>query len=190
MNLARSAWPSIKHYSLKNMASNCGFVYQPHDAEEDALASAAVFIEALQFVEAKFKPFENYRETRLKLFNQNVRICDISHDISKHEINHPFYGKNVVFTGDLDSLSRSEVMQRVADVGGVVKSNVSKHTNYLIAGSQDGFTWVKDYKSAKLKKAEELNTSGHAITILNEQQFLETLNDYSDVVFLEHKIDG
>jgi DNA ligase (NAD+) len=70
-------------------------------------------------------------------------------------------GKTVVFTGSLPSLSRSEAEARAREAGAHVTSSVSKHTNYVIAGSDPG---------SKAEKAESLG-----VPILTEAAFLALL---------------
>jgi len=74
-----------------------------------------------------------------------------------------FTGKKVVLTGTLETLSRTEASQMIENVGGETASSVSKLTDYVVAGKEAG---------SKLTKAQNLG-----ITILNEQQFLEYINN-------------
>jgi DNA ligase (NAD+) len=50
----------------------------------------------------------------------------------------PLEGKTLVFTGTLHELTRDEAKQRVEDLGGRVTSSVSKHTDYVVAGTDPG----------------------------------------------------
>ena len=71
-------------------------------------------------------------------------------------------GKSFVITGTLPSLSREEMSHRLKTAGAKIQSNVSKKTNYLIAGAAAG---------SKLKKALDLG-----ILILSEEEALKMLN--------------
>ena len=78
-----------------------------------------------------------------------------------------------VFTGTLEKMSRKDAMQLVVDFGGSVGDNVTKKTNYLILGNNDFCQSIKDGKSNKQKKAEDLILKGHDIEILSENVFYD-----------------
>lgn len=88
----------------------------------------------------------------------------LSWEITEKKIfneSHPFYGKTMVLTGSLSSMSRDEAGARLLAVGAKVSSSVSAKTDYVVAGTEAG---------SKLAKAEALN-----VTILNEDEFLALL---------------
>ena len=62
-----------------------------------------------------------------------------------------------VVTGRLLSYSRSEIQDRIKDLGGAVSSSLSKRTDYLVAGEGGG---------SKLAEAEKLE-----VAVLTEDQF-------------------
>ena len=76
-------------------------------------------------------------------------------------IENPFIGKTVVATGSLKNYSRSEIKEKLEDLGAKVSGSVSKKTDYVIAGEAAG---------SKLTKAQELG-----IKILSEEEFEEIL---------------
>ena len=73
----------------------------------------------------------------------------------------PLTGLQMVVTGRLDSLSRSQAEDRIKELGGSVGSSVSKKTRYLVVGEEPG---------SKLEQAQKLGTQ-----ILDEAQFLKLL---------------
>jgi DNA ligase (NAD+) len=72
-------------------------------------------------------------------------------------------GKTFVFTGGLDSMSRSDAKKRVEALGAKATGSVSKKTDYVVAGEDPG---------SKLEKAEKLG-----LTVLDEKGFLDMLAD-------------
>jgi DNA ligase (NAD+) len=69
--------------------------------------------------------------------------------------------KTFVFTGTLN-IPRSKAKEIVENLGGIVKDNLSKDTNYLVIGEQPG---------SKLEKAKKLG-----ILIISENEFLKMVN--------------
>ena len=77
-------------------------------------------------------------------------------------INNFFTNKNLVFTGNLNTLSRDEAKYLAKKNGAKILSSVSKNTDYLIMGNKAG---------SKAKKAKDLG-----INIINEDDFLLKIN--------------
>jgi len=77
----------------------------------------------------------------------------------------PLAGKTFVFTGGLDSMTRSRAKRLVEEAGGRVTSSVSGETDWLVAGEGSG---------SKRKKAGELG-----VGILDERGFLELLDAFA-----------
>jgi len=80
---------------------------------------------------------------------------------STFEKSQKLAGLNFVFTGELNSLTRSEAQEKVRELGGEVSESISKKTDYLVVGENPG---------SKFKKAQEMN-----IKIINETEFLNLL---------------
>lgn len=109
-------------------------------------------------------------------FPRSVKISDI-HSLPERALDpkHPLYQKNIVFTGDL-SVSRKDAMQMAANVGAIIKSSVSRKTDYLVVGVQDCDIVGEDGLSGKQEMAIELNQSGKGhIVVLDESKFFALL---------------
>lgn len=72
-----------------------------------------------------------------------------------------FAGKNIIFTGSLEKMSRNEAKAQAEKLGMKVLSAISKNLDFVIVGDEAG---------SKLAKAKELN-----LNIFNEQEWLEMI---------------
>lgn len=71
-----------------------------------------------------------------------------------------------VITGTLPTLKRDDAKALIENNGGKVTGSVSKKTDYLLTGEEAG---------SKLTKAEELESKGEKIKIIDEAKFLELI---------------
>ena len=79
----------------------------------------------------------------------------------------PLAGLTMVVTGRLERQSRSQIEQRIKELGGAVGDSVSKKTSYLVAGEDAG---------SKLEKAKKLGTP-----IIDEAGFEALIEERSNV---------
>lgn len=103
-------------------------------------------------------------QINLKFIDQLLRYIHIIYTKNNNQNirpNNKFYGKTIVFTGKLTTISRDEAKQQALKCGAKVASTVSKNTDYLVIGEKPG---------SKLKVAEELR-----IEIITENEWLELI---------------
>ena len=163
-----------------------------HDALADAVACAELVISCIKRKNRKslkaycntykgipvrhfseLKPATSFRKNKF----QRVNIREIVATVEKFDENHPLFGKNVVFTGELQSFDRKTAMQKVVNLGGIIKSGVSKNTDYLVVGKQDhSLVGDKGRRSSKEEKALQLLKNGINIQIIDEERFLKLIN--------------
>lgn len=86
---------------------------------------------------------------------------------------HQFKGKNFCLTGDFKFGTKYDIENVILARGGITKSNLTHATDYLVIGSLGSPKWSYGTYGTKVKKAKEMQTSGHKIQILTEDQFLE-----------------
>lgn len=89
----------------------------------------------------------------------------------------PLYGKTCVFTGTLERMNRKQAETIVSSIGGIIGKGVTKKTDFLILGNNDYNAAVKNGKSSKHKKAEELQSKGSEIEIIPEDMFYEMIGE-------------
>ena len=92
----------------------------------------------------------------LKMLGINFEFKDDNNIVFKETI---FNGANVVITGTLSSLTRSEATKILEAYGANVGSSVSKNTHFLVVGTDAG---------SKLEKAQKLGTR-----IIEEEDFIK-----------------
>lgn len=186
-----------KNYS-KSLVDRAAYfnvpIEQHHNALNDAVVCAKIVIDSIKTTNRKslktycssfrrrtthvfsdLKPMT--KMPNLKSFDdKNISFSSITPNEKTIDETHPFYGKNIVLTGDLETLTRASAMQKIADVGGIVKSSVSSKTEFLVVGKQDLSVVDSSGMSSKEKKARDLIENGKSIQLLNEKEFLEFFN--------------
>lgn len=107
--------------------------------------------------------------------NRHIKPRDIQPQVSTFDTSHPLYQKSLVFTGEL-SIDRKEAMQRAVNVGAVLRSSVSRRTDFLVVGHQydgpDGQATI----SNKEEKARAILAEGKSkLRLLDENEFFHLL---------------
>jgi len=101
---------------------------------------------------------------------------DIQASTTDFDVTSPIFEKMFVFTGTLERMTRKEAMQLVVDRGGLCGDAVNKKTNFLVLGNNDYCSTIKDGKSTKQKKAEQLKLAGCDIEIISENVFYDMIH--------------
>lgn len=191
---ALKTWRGLDNYKLNTICKFLNYDFMYHNAQEDAIACGKVFLSALAThgVLSVEELTSLLSMTPGKLFIGGYNPCSIA-NISKKNISkkidinniiarcdrfdqeHEFYGKNVMFTGTLSTMSRKEAMQKVVDVGGLIAINVTKDTDFLVMGMQDYSKFTDGKESIKTKKAKLLIAKGKQLQIIDEAEFLKLL---------------
>lgn len=199
LKLSRKAFPEFENHKLENLKVWLELPEQPsHRALADVYTCAALYLKCTSKLmedqlikntsdddsennelsnEASYRKRGSSRKVPAVVshFN-NVNPKDISPTVTAFDEGNPLFGKNIVFTGELN-MDRAEAMQIAVNSGAIVKSSVSKKTDYLVVGKQDKALVGEDGMSTKEEKAYDLNKSGKAnIIFLNEDQFLQLIN--------------
>lgn len=163
-----------------------------HNAKFDAEACANLVIKSLErlgksnihsflyefkdLTPKRFSDLNPQTEFRKRqTFNNKIVISQISATVETFNSNHIFFGKNVVFTGELESIDRKTAMQTVVNLGGFVKSTVSSKTDILVVGIQDKLLVGEEGISTKERKAFQLIADGKDIKVLREAEFIRLL---------------
>ncbi len=107
-------------------------------------------------------------------FNHYVRAQDIEMTYDLTDEDNIFFSQVCALTGALETMTRAQALQTITNIGGICANSVTKKTNYLILGNLD-YANVKNGKSTKLKRAEELILNGYDLKIISEDVFLQNI---------------
>lgn len=184
----------VKDYrSLDKVCKLFNIELEHHNALSDAKACAKIVLKTLRitnrknlntflstYSSVKVRSFKEFKVKNRSLYKykkfENIKISEIKPETSNFNTDHPFYNKNIVFTGTLNNISRKNAMQKVVNIGGKIKSSVSSKTDFLIVGKQDLSLVGETGLSTKERKAYALIDKGHSIKILDESNFLNLLS--------------
>jgi DNA ligase (NAD+) len=93
---------------------------------------------------------------------QKLKDAGVSLSLEKKETEQQsLAGLEFVITGKLASMPRPQAEEKIRQLGGAAKGDVTKKTNYLVVGEDAG---------SKLERARQMG-----IKIINESEFLELL---------------
>ena len=190
--IAKKMWPEFSNHKLNYLSDKFDIQLDHHNASSDAQACALIALKQIEVLEKKslLEVAQNYG-FKLGVLNSSgvktmsdFKIYGGGHfgnkvDSSKglkptKELNMggDLYGKRVVFTGELSTLTREVAIQRAVDNGAIVNSAVSGKTNFLVVGVSDLIDFNEGRKTRKLQAAEKFSDEGNDISIIDEEDFL------------------
>lgn len=183
LRLSRKVFPDLAHHRLSDIAEACG-VPQPeaHRAKADCLVTAGCYESIRERILSTYHSQEEFA----KLFNRKHKkngnyaasLAAVTANVDQIDDTNPIFGKEVVFTGALSSLTRKEAFQIVANLGANPVNSVTRKTNYLVIGNADFAKSVKEGKTSKMKKAESLIAKGEEIFVISENAFFDMISEY------------
>lgn len=158
--IARRVYPNLENHKLVTVGKHLNLSSEgAHRAIADCLVSKEILFQGLKL-----------QGESPSIYNQGFKASDYT---PKEE--GMFYGKNIVFTGTLITMSREGAAEHASKFGFKISSGVSKKTDYLVVGVQDLATLAGHEKSTKHRKAEELVSDGISIKIITENIFLNLI---------------
>jgi DNA polymerase-3 subunit epsilon len=90
-----------------------------------------------------------------------------------------FADKAFVLTGDFKHGMKPDIAALIESHGGIVKSGVTKKTDYVVIGSYGSERYNHGTYSTKVKKAMELQEQGNSVQIISESILFDTLGQES-----------
>lgn len=173
MRLARRILPSLKHHTLEFLSEHFKINCNHHRATDDCITTVAVMNKLQSYVVKQNINIEDLFRNKYK--KQDITKLQIS--TSEQNGDSLFFNKNVVFTGKLDKFSRVEAAQLIVNIGGCCQNSITSTTNFLIMGDCNYTDSIKNGKTNKIKKAEQLQLQGKDIKILTESTFYDLLSE-------------
>lgn len=193
---------SITSHSLPFVVEASGLSWDEelhHEAQYDALMAAGIAIamarlnqcdsldellNGLKISIGRLEPdgWEGCRSKHASArspFNREINVKDIVVN-SDADQSHHLYGKRVVFTGELSSMTRAEAWKMVGSLGGFPQRGITRETNFLVMGDQDlGVLRLGETRSAKFREAKKRKVEGQNIEVMSEADFLTYLEPES-----------
>ena len=108
---------------------------------------------------------------------ERERLADLQRKVWGVEDLDPsrdFYGKNVVMTGALQSMTRQQSKAVLESIGAIPTASVSGKTDFIVLGEQK-LEEIEAGGSRKEKMAKELLDSGAEIEVIEEAEFVRLL---------------
>jgi DNA ligase (NAD+) len=141
----------------QTLAANFPSIDKLADASRDDLMKiSAIGPKIADSVTAFFSQEENLNIIR-RLKEAGVKLEETA--AVRQEL--PLSGKEFVITGRLEAFSRQDAEARIKELGGSAKDNVTRKTDYVVAGADPG---------SKLARAQAMG-----IKVINEAEFLKLI---------------
>lgn len=170
--VTRRVWSEFSQsgYGLANVCDKLGYIFEHHNALEDAKAAGHILLAAMEESGLNL-------DGMLNRVNQPIGPTTSGPAAVVRRDGNPegaLAGEVIVFTGALE-IPRREAADLAASIGCAVASGVTKKTTMLVVGDTDIQRLAGHIKSSKHRKAEVLILKGQPIRILRETDFKELL---------------
>lgn len=177
LRLSRRLLPELEHHRLKDLINHFEIdIERQHRSLDDCRATLECYNKLKSLAVEKYDTLDNFYIENKSKCKKRLDLSQIKTAVTEFDEDNPFFEKVCVFTGVLEKMKRSDAAQLVVDLGGICGNSVTKKTNYLILGNNDYCPTIRDGKSTKQKKAEELKLKGNDIEIISENTFYDMLN--------------
>jgi DNA polymerase III epsilon subunit-like protein len=181
---------ALPTYRLPFVAESLGFLLDDH---HDALADANAVVEIVARLAAK-QGVADLEELAASvgvgvgrmgsgIYRGSTAASSSGRSFTPIEVNAEadpggyLYGRVVVFTGTLMSMTRDIARQECAKVGAIPQNDTTKRTNVLVVGDMNPAVLRPGSNlTGKARKAFELQDKGQKIEVMTEDDFLRCLD--------------
>ena len=166
--VVRRTWTDLawRGYGLQAVCARIGYDFAHHHALEDAKAAGFVLLACL---EKSNTPLTTWLEKVDVPINTGKPIKTTSVKRNGNPAG-PLHGQVIVFTGEL-GMPKEDAADMAASLGCDVKSSVTRKTTILVIGTFDLTQLAGKSKSSKCCRAEQLNSEGQHIKIVQASEF-------------------
>ena len=177
LRISKKLIKELRHHSLYDLCLFYGIEEEKgHRSLVDCKTTYQLFNILKKQVESQYNSFDDFyssfnKKSNYSGINYNKIINELQPSVDDIDETNFFFDKTCVFTGSLEKMTRVEAAQIVVNLGGNVGNGVTKSTNFLILGNNDYCKSIKDGKSNKQKKAEQLILAGADLKIISEDVF-------------------
>jgi DNA polymerase-3 subunit epsilon len=194
--ISKKVWPELLNFKLNTICTHLNIELDHHNAESDAQACAQIALKHMEVLSLgdlsevaknfgydlgvlnpigvrRMSDSKKYESSKTSDPGKYVQSSKDVVPLTEVNPDSELFGKKIVFTGGLESMTRSEAIQRAVNNGASVASAVSKKTNYLIVGVSDFLDFERGIKTNKFKYAESAKQAGADIEIIDEEIFLK-----------------
>lgn len=174
LELFRQHSPYLENHQLKTVCSHLSIPYGNHNAEADAVSCGWIFqhlVTSTQNCGFLFdgKQLENKSYLNRGLSFKNQKPADLTgisvDDVDGNADRNFFKDKCCVITGEFSHFDRNGLPQVIKELGGRISSTISGSTNYLIMGTDPGWS--------KVEKVEKMISEGKKLVIIDEAELLQ-----------------
>ena len=192
LRIARYIVKGCYSYSLDVVVDHLGLDFGVHHkADSDSLGCAKLLLKCLEMDGSTLDDLEDKYNFHRGKFAPGTFIAHLQHEkaygsydafIKTLQVNpdtidenNYFFAKSVCFTGTCQFGTRKELLQKVAEIGGIPTDSVTAKTDVLVVGQQDYRVVGDSGMSSKQKKALQLLEKGKEIEVLSETEFLSRI---------------
>jgi len=178
LRIARKLLKELKHHRLNDLIVHYQFDERGlHRALDDCIITNNILVKLKKDATNVFGNLDAFVDSfKMKSCDYATYAKNIVTQSNEFDETHPLFGRVCVFTGALEKMVRKDAMQIVANLGGINGDGVTAKTNLLILGNNDYCSSIKDGKSNKQKKAENLILKGQDLQIISENVFYDLID--------------
>lgn len=174
LNLARRHL-DLPSYKLSHVATALGLdAFKHHDAGADAVASAGIAIALARRTQAATLDalWPQASKTRAAPYPATPvrRLAALPAPNPQANPYGPLFGQTIVFSGDVEGMSRTQAQDAAAAKGACIANSVNKKVTMLVCGDP-----AAQLPGGKMRRAQELAAAGQDLQIVGEATFRRLL---------------